>query len=101
MRFLCESAQDYAEEQEVDLLVSSVAGGRHGELAVLALYAHSPGNGAGTRVMQNLCDLADAYACTLYLQPQTERNVRFYARFGFVQDDKRRYPPMILVRTPR
>lgn len=54
------------------------------------------GNGIGTRLMEEICKWADNNLATLTLTPSTsfgatstERLVRFYKRFGFVQNTGR------------
>ena len=66
-------------------------------LELTDLYADKLGTGAGTKVMTELVRLADDAGLNVYLRPSNQGNKAFYAKFGFVKDDKHfammvRYP---------
>jgi GNAT superfamily N-acetyltransferase len=60
-----------------------------GEIELTDLFARETGKGAGTKVMNRLCELADAAGLNIYTTPSEPRNVTFYGRFGF--ETSRRY----------
>lgn len=49
------------------------------------LFAEEPGNGAGSRVMRKLHELADEVRLPIYLRPAGPDSRRFYERHGYVQ----------------
>lgn len=51
------------------------------------LYAAEPGGGNGTKVMQQLVNMADESGLQVILKPESQRNKGFYERFGFVSRD--------------
>lgn len=66
-------------------------------LELTDLYADKLGTGAGSKVMTELVRLADDAGLNVYLRPSNQGNKAFYAKFGFVKDDKHfammvRYP---------
>jgi GNAT superfamily N-acetyltransferase len=56
---------------------------RHWHLGGTAVDAHLQGLGIGGRLLTAFCAQADAAGDVAYLETDTARNVRFYARFGF------------------
>lgn len=46
-------------------------------------FANTPGNGCGTKVMNELVRRADKEGVSLYVWPSSNRNREFYSRFGF------------------
>jgi GNAT superfamily N-acetyltransferase len=47
------------------------------------LYANEPGQGAGSKVMKYMCDLAHDRGVSLYTDPEGPRSLAFYEKFGF------------------
>ena len=63
------------------------------------LYADHPGQGAGTKVMQHMCELADRYGVNIYTDAEGPPSKAFYLKFGFESSRDRghmlvRYPPL-------
>lgn len=52
-------------------------------LQALGVSPEAQGQGIGTRLIQPVLDRADVQGDSCYLETGTERNVRFYERFGF------------------
>ena len=96
--FICRTAEEYALTVGVRLQSHQVPFGADGDIEITDLYADTPGQGDGTLALQNLCDLADEYNRNLYLHPECECNKAYYARFGFVREEKLRYVGLQLVR---
>ena len=62
-------------------------------------FAEQPGTGGGSKVMTLLVTLCDELRMATYLRPSSSRNREFYARFGFVDDNRNfgflaRYPKL-------
>ena len=55
----------------------------HWYLATLGTAPERQGQGVGAALLQPVLDLADAEGMPAYLESSKERNVPFYARFGF------------------
>jgi GNAT superfamily N-acetyltransferase len=56
----------------------------HWHLGPVAADAHLRGQGIGSALLDAACSRADERGEPVYLETDTERNVRFYARWGFV-----------------
>jgi ribosomal protein S18 acetylase RimI-like enzyme len=52
-------------------------------LQALGIAPEAQGQGIGSKLIQPMLDLTDARQETCYLETGTDRNVRFYERFGF------------------
>ncbi len=57
--------------------------GRHWYLFILGSDPDHRGSGAGTALVTEGCGWADAERLPIYLETQNERNLGWYARFGF------------------
>jgi GNAT superfamily N-acetyltransferase len=64
----------------------------HFYLAVLGTDPPRQGHGIGTALMQPLLELCDRDAVPAYLESSKERNIDFYARFGFHVREEVRLP---------
>lgn len=47
------------------------------------LFADTPGNGSGTKVMSALMEQSDLEGLTIFVNPSSSRNKEFYKKFGF------------------
>jgi GNAT superfamily N-acetyltransferase len=56
----------------------------HYYLSLLAVHPDMQGQGLGTALMQPILDLSDREGIPAYLETETESNVRFYTKKGFV-----------------
>ncbi len=64
----------------------------HWYLVLLGTDPLVQGKGVGGQLLQPALDRADADGVPCYLETQKERNLSFYARFGFQQADELRVP---------
>ncbi|MFL6728063.1 MAG: hypothetical protein ACJ8FS_16345 [Sphingomicrobium sp.] len=78
---------DYADSVGVDAAAQQRIGRFAPELELTDLFAREPGKGAGTKVMKELIKKADKAGLNVAVYPTSERNVKFYNRFGFVRED--------------
>jgi ribosomal protein S18 acetylase RimI-like enzyme len=56
---------------------------RHYYLACLGVLPREQGRGIGKGLLSRMAEIADAEALPVYLETETERNVRLYELFGF------------------
>ena len=63
-------------------------GDPHSHLGPVAVDEGLKGRGIGTRLMEAYCAQLDDAHVAAYLETETERNVRFYGRFGFETVDQ-------------
>lgn len=57
-------------------------------LSVLGVATHCRGKGIGTRLLRAMLDETDAAGLPVYLETETESNLRFYERLGFSVMDR-------------
>ena len=95
-----QQAEIFADQTGVDMVLRQVPDGAQGDLELTDMFARETGKGNGTKAMQKLVELADAYGLNIYTHPSEPRNVEFYSRFGFEREPKPRYSGLTLVRYP-
>ena len=77
---------------------------QHWHLGPVGVLPSHQGKGIGTKLLSRFCQEVDAFLSPAYLETDTDKNVRFYERFGFevvketeIFDVKNRYmwrPPV-------
>lgn len=82
-RSLMAQAIQFARQNDIKMNLRHPYRYAEGEIELTDLYAKTLGTGAGTRVMEYLCSLADNEQFNLFVQPGDLRNKAFYERFGF------------------
>ena len=56
---------------------------QHWHLGPVGLLPSHQGKGIGTKLLSRFCQEVDACLSSAYLETDTDKNVRFYERFGF------------------
>ena len=56
---------------------------QHWHLGPVGVLPSHQGKGIGTKLLTRFCQEVDACLSTAYLETDTDKNVRFYERFGF------------------
>ena len=69
--------------------------------SLIGFSVQEKGNGIGTRVMRKLISKADELGISLSLKADTERNVEFYSRFGFIFDPEFSKESLRMIRHPK
>lgn len=86
---VCAQVKQFSADKPINIeLKPEMAYGHCHGIVLTDLFAHEPGQGAGTPVMQYLLDLADRAGLNVYTDAQSQRSAQFYERLGFEKDPR-------------
>lgn len=75
--------ESFANKLEVNAVLRQLPEAFYPALELTDLFAEHTGSGHGSKVMAELCRVADETFLNVYLKPSSARNREFYSRFGF------------------
>lgn len=96
---ISERIRKLGEELKVNIKVRQLPESYAPALEVTDLVADTPGQGAGTKLMQELIRLAEDVHLDIHLMPAGPRTRQFFERLGF-EKDRRRFAMWVKYSSP-